>query len=110
MRQWQTKKMTPETMLKKEIKQILTYTGWFCFHVLQGIGAYPGVPDIIATRKCATLFIEAKSKTGRQSPAQLEFQRRLEAAGGHYVLARSWRDVGVAIQRITGCKEKEVLF
>ena len=48
---------------------------------------------------------EIKSATGRQSPAQREFQARWEAAGGLYILARSagelreaLRDAGVEVK------------
>jgi Holliday junction resolvase len=107
--QWQAgKKVTPETLVKREIRSGLKYTGWFCFHVLQGMGAYKGIPDMIAVRRGVTIYIEAKAPKGTQSDDQKEFQRRLEAAGGCYVLARSFADVESAIMRITGQAEKRL--
>jgi hypothetical protein len=41
--------------------------------------------------------IEVKAEKGRQSDAQKEFQVRLEAAGGVYVLARGIDEVEKAI-------------
>ena len=109
--QWQTgKKITPETRIKREIKQGLSYTGWFCFHVLQGMGAHKGIPDMIATKKGITLFIEVKSPKGKQSPHQVEFQRQIEGVGGNYIVARNFDDVYTVIQRITGQTGKERLF
>jgi hypothetical protein len=58
-----------------------------------------GVADIIAClapggRLCA---IECKSAKGRQSPAQVEYQREIESAGGLYIVARCASDVSGAI-------------
>lgn len=39
------------------------------------------------------LFIEAKTATGRQSPAQVAFQKMCERTGALYILARSTDDV-----------------
>ena len=39
-----------------------------------------------------SLAIELKTKTGRQSPAQKLFQRYFEAAGGMYVVIRTFED------------------
>jgi len=55
-----------------------------------------GAPDIIAVLPDNTgrlWGIEVKTKTGRQSPNQVLFQKRLENAGGVYTLARSIVDV-----------------
>lgn len=80
-----------------------------------------GIADIIAVGRmpcdndgafprCGTpnphpIAVECKSACGRQSPAQREFQRKWEAAGGLYVLARSvdelrtaLRDAGVEVK------------
>jgi hypothetical protein len=53
----------------------------------------PGSPDIVLI--CAGIYvgIECKSSSGRQSPAQKDFQDRLEKVGGVYILARSIDDV-----------------
>jgi len=53
----------------------------------------PGAPDIVLI--CAGIYvgIECKSSSGRQSPAQKDFQERLEKVGGVYILARSIDEV-----------------
>jgi hypothetical protein len=48
-----------------------------------------GVPDICCVHKGQFLGIECKATKGKQSAEQREFQKRLEAAGGRYILARS---------------------
>lgn len=89
----QPKKLTPETLLKRDIKRYLSLTGWFCFSVLQGLGAYKGIPDIIACRNGQTLFIEAKTPKGKQSPDQQEFEQRIKEAGCIYLLIRDAEDL-----------------
>ena len=84
----QPKKLTPETLLKRDIKRYLSLTGWFCFPILQGLGAWKGIPDIIACRGGDVLFIEAKSVKGKQSPDQQEFEQRIKEAGCIYLLIR----------------------
>ena len=89
----QPKKLTPETLLKRDIKQYLSLTGWFCFPVLQGLGAYKGIPDIIACKNGQTLFIECKSPKGKQSPDQQEFEQRIKEARCKYLLVRDVTDL-----------------
>jgi hypothetical protein len=52
-----------------------------------------GMPDIVCVIQGRFIGIEVKSTIGRQSPEQIEWQLRIEKAGGTYVLARSWEDV-----------------
>lgn len=77
-----------ENEIKKLVKDYLDIKGWFHFYNLQGMGAFKGVPDIIAIKAGRVLFIEAKrpARGAKQSPAQIEFQRNIEYQGGEYVL------------------------
>ncbi len=43
------------------------------------------------------VFIEVKDATGKQSPAQIEFQKYVEGLGHRYLLARSVVDVEAAL-------------
>lgn len=52
-----------------------------------------GVSDIIAVIDGRFIGIEVKTKRGRQSADQILFQKRLERAGGVYVVARCVEDV-----------------
>jgi hypothetical protein len=63
-------------------------------------GVKSGVADVILLMPgsgYASLLIEFKTKTGRQSPEQLEFQRQAEKAGNKYVVVRSVVDAIMAI-------------
>ena len=82
-----------ETDIRRQIKDYLAYRQWFCFHVLQGLGSYRGIPDLVAVKNGRVLFIELKTPRGRQSKYQRKFQADLEAAGGEYVLCRGVDDL-----------------
>jgi len=62
-------------------------------HVLQGLGAYKGIPDLIAVSDGRVLFSERKTARGRQSDYQRKFQADREAAGGEYILCRGADDL-----------------
>lgn len=52
-----------------------------------------GVPDIIVIKNGIFIGLECKRKGGKQSDAQIEFQRRTELAGGKYYTVKSVIDV-----------------
>ncbi len=85
--------MTEETRVKNEINEFLDRTGWFHFHVMQGKWSYKGISDIIAVRRGQVAFIEVKSKTGKLSKFQEEFNTNITDHGGLYVVTRSYRDI-----------------
>jgi len=87
------KKISPETAVKKQIKDYLNVYGWYCFPIFQGLGAHKGISDLIACKGGITLFIEVKTNKGKQSPHQKHFQDCIEQAGGIYILARSYIDI-----------------
>ncbi len=78
--------MTPETAEKKAIRDYLRIKGYFVYHNLAGIGVYPGIADITAIKDGTVYQIEVKAGRGKQSPAQKEFQRCWEGAGGVYII------------------------
>lgn len=76
-----------ETDIKKQVKQYLTLMDWFVFPILQSMGSYRGIPDMIAVKSGhEVLFLEAKTPKGRQSEHQKRFQARIEEQGGIYIL------------------------
>ena len=87
-------------------KQILEYLALKrVFHYRNNSGAFVdsqkhfyrfgalGSPDIICVINGQFVGIEVKALKGKQSEHQKEFQRKLEAAGGKYVLAYNLDDV-----------------
>lgn len=85
--------MTPETTAKKEIRDWLTWNGWFVFPILQGLGAYKGIPDLEAIKGGIVLFIEVKAPKGKLSESQEKFKYDCINHKGHYIMAKSYLDV-----------------
>ena len=86
-------KTQPETFIRKSVTDALRASGWYTFYNFQGLGAYKGISDLTAVKDGQTLFVEIKTKTGRQSDYQMQFQKDIEAHGGVYVVARGLKDV-----------------
>jgi len=83
-----------ENDVKKQVKQYLSLKGYFHFHILQGLGAYKGIPDIIAIKNNRVLFLEIKKPVGwKQSDYQKQFQADIEEHGGEYYLVKSLDDL-----------------
>ena len=78
-----------ETAVRKQILHYLRLKGWFVYYNLAGLGAYPGLSDLVASKNGRIVHIEVKTPKGRQSEYQEIFQADIEAAGGEYLLARS---------------------
>lgn len=63
--------------------------------IMKGEGVLPGVADLILLvprGAYASLCIEMKTETGRQSPAQKAWQHTAQEAGNLYVVVRSFED------------------
>jgi hypothetical protein len=52
-------------------------------------GVLPGVSDTIVVLPDKIVFVEFKTSTGKQSEAQLEFQKRVIDLGHEYILIRN---------------------
>jgi hypothetical protein len=86
----QTQKLILEYLTKKNIfhwRQNGGRKGYIKFTSINGI------PDIISIVDGVFVGIEVKDRLGRQSKAQVAFQKQLESAGGVYILAKSLDDV-----------------
>ncbi len=82
-----------ETDIKKQVKDYLSVKGWFHFHLLAGLGCYPGACDMIACKGGQVLFLEIKKPKGTQSEHQKEFQARMQHVGCRYLLVRGIEDL-----------------
>lgn len=100
---------TPEGKIQKAILDALTKAQVFHWRnnnapiydqkLNSGYGGYrahagmKGVPDIICVINGQFVGIEVKTPRGKQSSDQVLFQKRLERAGGKYILARGVDDI-----------------
>ena len=101
-----TKIALSENDIKKQVKDYLTFTGWFHFHLMAGSLSYPGLPDRIAVKDGKVLFIEIKKPSGGvQSAYQKEFQRQIEAHGGEYLLIHNLDELINCLRENAGQKE-----
>lgn len=78
--------MLKESDVKRLVKKLLTAHGvfWFC----PGAGNFGcvGMPDIIAIYNGKFIGIECKFGNRRQTKMQQEFEAKVKAAGGIYVV------------------------
>ena len=84
-----------ESEIRGQVKEYLEWKGWFVFYHLQGLGSYPGLPDLQAIKDGQTIYIEIKRPGGRQSERQKKFQEDLEGAGGIYIVAHGVGCLGI---------------
>ncbi|HAJ32486.1 MAG TPA: hypothetical protein DCK79_03835 [Candidatus Atribacteria bacterium] len=95
----QYKPIPNETSIKKQIKDYLSYLGWYSFPLMQGLGSQKGLPDRIAIKDSRVLFLEIKTLKGKQSEGQIEFEKIIKSYGGEYYVVRSIEDVDKIIQK-----------
>ena len=82
-----------ENDIKKQAKDYLSLKGYFHFYLLAGMGAYKGIPDIIAIKNNRVLFLEIKRPGGKLSEYQRQFQADINGQGGEYYVIKSLDDL-----------------
>lgn len=82
-----------ETDIKNQVKDYLSLKGYFHFHILQGLGAYKGIPDRIAIKDGRTIYLEIKKPNGTQSPEQIDFEKNITYQKGEYYLIKCLEDL-----------------
>lgn len=92
-RKYRLKIKLTETDIKRQVKDYLSLKGYFHFPILQGLGAYKGIPDRIAVKDGRVLFLEIKRAGGKQSIKQIEFEQNIKYQKGEYYLVRCVEDL-----------------
>lgn len=85
--------MTPETRLKQSVRKVLNIYGIFNYHILQGLGAYKGVPDRIAHHRGRVIYLEIKYAKAILSDGQKNFLDQCKRDGIEYHIIRSIDDL-----------------
>ena len=105
----------PETRIQNQILRWLAdrpYLGRFC---RMNSGALrdrkgrlvryglPGLSDIVGILRDGgrVLCVEVKTKTGRQSETQAQFQKMIDSCNGIYILARDVNDLAATLEPYT---------
>jgi len=93
-REYRLKIKITENDIKKQVKDYLSLKGYFHFYLLAGLGAYKGIPDIIAIKNNRVLFLEIKRPVGwKHSDPQKQFMKDIEEYGGEYYLIKCLEDL-----------------
>lgn len=77
---------------------------WRNKYYFEGLGSMAGVSDTIVMLPGHILFVEFKSRKGRQSPDQKIFQEKVELLGFEYFIIKSVED----FQRLVENKLNEI--
>jgi len=110
----------PESQIENAILEFLNYSGWYARKI--PLAGYfdpktrryrkhnspwiaTGFSDIIAIKKTRILFLEVKSRIGKQSDDQKEFERNINFHGFNYHVVRSVEEV----RAIINCAKQERL-
>ena len=104
-----------ESDFQKAVVRFLRNQNIYCFSVpnagkvpltvgryLKAEGSLAGVSDIIILLPRRAVFVEFKNPngTGRQSDAQKDFQRNVEALGFEYLIWDSWAQVEAFLKEV----------
>lgn len=82
-----------EMDILRAVRDYLRATGWYVWRLHQGLGSFPGLPDLEAIKDGCVVFIEVKRPGGKQSPDQVRHGERLRAEGGRYFVIHSVDEV-----------------
>jgi len=91
--------MKPEARISKDIRELLTQTGFIVWNTEQGYRKErggtrmsPGIPDLLAAGQGYTFLVEVKTPKGRLTVYQELFRQAWTAHGGISLVWRSVED------------------
>ena len=67
--------------------------------IMKGEGVLAGFSDLIVIAKGNVLFVEVKTKDGKQSAFQIKFQSDVERLGFQYSICRSLEDFIMTVEK-----------
>jgi ribosomal protein L37E len=94
---------TPEeTRFQNAVLTVAQLCGWRAYHTHDSRRSAAGFPDLVLVRPPRVIFAELKTRTGRASPAQLDWLQLLRDCPG--VETYLWRpadwDTGEIVRRL----------
>lgn len=88
-----------ESQIEAHLVKLVKQHGGYCIKLPAVL--YKGIPDrVLFLPGARTVFVELKTKSGRQSAMQRKWQQWLEALGFAYHIPRSKQDVEELINEI----------
>jgi hypothetical protein len=88
------RKPTAESILTRQIRDVLSHARIYHWKAWQGMGSKPGIADILGIMPDGKMLaIECKAPKGKLSDAQALFLSEIKLHGGVVVCARSVEDV-----------------
>ena len=73
-----------ETDIKQQVKDLLVLKHIFSFHITQGLGCFPGLPDRVMHFQGRVIYLEIKRPGGKMSKYQLAFKEQCISDGISY--------------------------
>lgn len=67
--------------------------------IMKGEGVLAGFSDLVVIAEANVLFVEVKTKEGRQSELQKKFQADVERLGFQYSVCRSLQDFQLTVEK-----------
>ena len=87
------RKLTPENIVKRDVKSALKKRGWFYIYMLQSMGCQKGISDHVYVKDKRVIWVECKSRNGKQSKEQRKFEQDIKSHGGEYFVIRGVDDL-----------------
>lgn len=91
-----------EHVLQQQVEALARFYGWRVYHTHRSDRSPAGFPDLVLVRGAHLIFAELKTRTGRLSPAQREWQDDLAevAAAVAQAVSDSGRDANTGAPRV----------
>lgn len=91
------KKVTPETALKKAVRDYAGYVGMRLWAIIGNLGQEPGIPDFLGLYKGQALAIECKVGRNKLTAHQENFKKEWIKHGGTFIECRDVKDIAEAL-------------
>lgn len=77
-----------EKEIQKDCITWLRYSGWYVIENYKNCGYLAGVSDVTIIKRGRVVWVEFKSKKGKQREKQKIFESNIKTHGGEYVVIR----------------------
>lgn len=89
--------MTPETALKRAVRDYAALVNLRLWSILGGLGQEPGIADFIGVYQGKAVAVETKAGQRQLTSHQLQFKAEWERHGGIFIECRRLEDIADAL-------------